>query len=91
MMGCPHIEGLELHDDIERRLEVKPQARVQVQKAYGIYEKAVKRQNEKIKRTLKVSVGDLVMAKQEPQSGRIGKLDSRFTGPWRVEKQADGN
>jgi hypothetical protein len=67
------------------------QSREIVDKAYERYEEAVQKQNQQIKRTLKVAIGDLVWVQQEPQKGRIGKLDSRFTGPSVVEQKADGN
>jgi hypothetical protein len=89
MMGNNHDRALNLHEDVEHRLTVLAQTRKIVEEHFEKHQAAVERENAKIRRWLEVSVGDLVMVALEPQQGRSGKLDARWTGPWRIIQQAD--
>ena len=97
LMHDPHDRPLNVHERIEQHLEYLVEAQKVIEEAYGLRRAEVEKQNEKIKKQIKVKIGEYVWVAQEPSASayeakrtnqkRAVKMDPKYTGPWKVVKQ----
>jgi hypothetical protein len=91
LMGTDKDRPLDLHEDVEKRIAILAQSRQIVEAAFQRYARELEKRNESQFRSIRVTVGDLVMVQREPDKAKDGKFGTRWTGPWHVEQQADSN
>ena len=83
-----HEDGskkLDLHEEIERKLDMLELADKVVSKALQLRAQKLTKRNEAVKRAVKFAVGDYVMIRLPKQRDRSAALDARYVGPWQIE------
>lgn len=86
MMVGVSERALDLHQDVERRIETLRLARQAVDSAFEVRARAAQLANDKLRKTVKVCVGDLVLVKAavDAEPNQVKKLSERWTGPWEI-------
>ena len=59
-----------------------------ISEAFGKRAVKVAKQNDIIKRSVNVAIGDWVLVRREPVEERARKMDEKYTGPWQVMEKA---
>jgi hypothetical protein len=79
---------MDLHAEVERRIELMGLASEVVGAAFDKRAERVERRNAEVARGITVAVGDLVMIRHQGVEGRARKLDPKYIGPWVVVEKA---
>eukprot|EP00611_Tribonema_gayanum_P024493 TRINITY_DN5423_c0_g1_i3.p1 TRINITY_DN5423_c0_g1~~TRINITY_DN5423_c0_g1_i3.p1 ORF type:complete len:995 (+),score=71.21 TRINITY_DN5423_c0_g1_i3:1644-4628(+) len=76
---------LDLHEEIERKLDMLELADKVVSKALQLRAQKITKRNEAVKRAVQFAVGDYVMIRLPKQRDRSAALDAKYVGPWQIE------